>query len=301
MLDASQFVDFACSLADAARAETLVYFRTNTHVTNKLATVLKQRSDRTSKDVLKQRSDRTSKNTLKQRSDRANKDQNFDPVTAADRAAEQVIRNLIQAQFPDHGIRGEEFDDHPACSEYTWVIDPIDGTRAFISGLPVWGILIGLLCKDTPLIGVMDQPLTGERFVGGPHGAFLQHHGQQTPMRVRTCPELKLATLCTTDPYLFVGPEAQAFAHLRQQTRLQRYGLDCYGYSALALGGIDLVVESGLQDYDICALIPVVKAAGGQITSWSGKDASKGGQVIASGDARVHAQVLEILTPFAKD
>ncbi|PHR63221.1 MAG: histidinol-phosphatase [Robiginitomaculum sp.] len=257
-------ISFIGQLADLARRQTLSRFRRPLAIENKLG------------------------------------DAGYDPVTEADRGAEQVIREQIRLQFPDHGIRGEEFGITAANSAFTWVIDPIDGTRAFVSGLPVWGVLIGLLKEGQPILGLMDQPFTDERFVGSPDGAFLTHNGREQPISVRPCAKLADATFSTTDPFLFAGDEAAAFAALREATCLQRYGLDCYAYSALALGGIDLVVETGLQDYDICGLIPVVEAAGGQISTWSGQSAAKGGQIIASGDARIHAEALEILAPFAK-
>ncbi|VAV98006.1 Histidinol-phosphatase [alternative form] [hydrothermal vent metagenome] len=252
-------------LADAAGAQILPYFRTNLAIDNKL------------------------------------ENDGFDPVTLADRAGERVIRDMIKQAFPDHGIRGEEYGTKPANSRYCWVIDPIDGTRAFISGLPVWGVLIALLEDGEPVLGLMDQPFTGERFLGGPKGAVFCHQDQQTPMQVRACPDLATATLSTTDPNLFVADEVQVFENLRRRTRLQRYGLDCYAYATLAMGGMDIVVETGLQDYDICALIPVVQAAGGQITTWSGKPAQGGGQVLATGDHRLHEQALAILSDAAQD
>jgi myo-inositol-1(or 4)-monophosphatase len=263
-MDTSQeLLAFLNTLADAAGPQILPHFRVGTKIENK------------------------------------EKKTGFDPVTQADKAAERAIRALIEASYPSHGIRGEEYGNKPANSSYTWVIDPIDGTRAFVSGLPVWGVLIGLLKDGVPVLGLMDQPFTGERFIGGPQGAKWVRNDVCRSMQVRKCTDLGHATLCTTDANLFVGEECGVFETLRTQTRLQRFGLDCYAYGALALGCVDLVVESGLKDFDICGLIPVVEAAGGQVTNWCGQSAAKGGQIIASGDPELHAQVLQILAPAA--
>ncbi len=224
----------------------------------------------------------------------------YDPVTIADRGAEQAIRALLDKHYPDHGIRGEEFGVKAGRDAFAWVLDPIDGTRAFISALPVWGTLIAQTRNNRPVLGLMDQPVTGERFIGFGDEAWLYKGGQQQRrLSVRPCEMLALATLCTTDPNLFNDKERPAFEALRKKTRLQRYGLDCYAYAALARGGIDVVVESGLQDYDIAALIPIVEGAGGTVTNWSGGPAWHGGQVLATGDARVHDEVLEILAAAA--
>ena len=224
----------------------------------------------------------------------------YDPVTIADRGAERAIRDLLDAHYPDHGIRGEEYGVKDTKGDFHWVLDPIDGTRAFISALPVWGTLIALTRNTRPVLGIMDQPVTGERFFGLGDTAWLYKNGQQQrALSVRPCEGLHAATLCTTDPHLFTQEERPAFDTLRKKTRLQRYGLDCYAYAALARGGVDLVIESGLQDYDIAALIPIVEGAGGRVTNWSGRPACQGGQVMASGDARVHEEALRLLTKAA--
>ncbi len=224
----------------------------------------------------------------------------YDPVTIADRGAERAIRDLLDARYPDHGIRGEEYGVKDTKGDFHWVLDPIDGTRAFISALPVWGTLIALTRNTRPVLGIMDQPVTGERFFGLGDTAWLYKNGQQQrALSVRPCEGLHAATLCTTDPHLFTQEERPAFDTLRKKTRLQRYGLDCYAYAALARGGVDLVIESGLQDYDIAALIPIVEGAGGRVTNWSGRPAWQGGQVLASGDARVHEEALRLLTKAA--
>jgi len=263
MNELKELHQFALSLADSAREPAMGWFRHQPDIENKLLSG------------------------------------GFDPVTLADKNAEKSIRDKIEATYPLHGIRGEEFGEKSTNSPWVWVIDPIDGTRAYISGLPVWGILIALLYDGEPVLGLMDQPFTAERFIGFADDARLHHHGDVQSIKTRLCPELAQATISTTDPYLFSETEKIGFSQIREQSRLQRYGLDCYAYCALALGGVDLVLESGLQEYDIAALIPLVTAAGGQISSWSGNSAAKGGQILATGDKRLHQQALAILAPFA--
>lgn len=223
----------------------------------------------------------------------------FDPVTVADRGAEDAMRAVLAEVCPDDGVFGEEAGQTASRSGLTWVLDPIDGTRAFISGLPVWGTLIALDDGVRGRIGLIDQPFTGERYFGVLDGAHtraeLHHRGGIAPIATRTCADLAAATLFTTDPYLFTGDEDAAFAELRARTRLTRYGTDCYAYALLASGHVDLVVESGLQAYDIAAHIPLIRAAGGIVTDWQGGDCRWGGRVLAAGDASVHAVALEIL------
>jgi myo-inositol-1(or 4)-monophosphatase len=224
----------------------------------------------------------------------------FDPVTEADRAAETAMRRLIGATFPNHGIIGEEFGSQAAEAEYVWVLDPIDGTRSFISGIPLWGTLIGLLHRGAPCYGMMNQPFTRERFYGdgraahwsgrGPDGAAVTRR-----LRTRPCASLDRATIMTTSPSLFTEDTLPRYRALEEKTRLARYGADCYAYCMLAAGHVDLVVEAGLNSYDIVALIPIVEGAGGIVTSWDGGDPSKGGAIIATGDKRAHEQALEIL------
>lgn len=254
----AEYAAFAERLADAAAAVTLRYFRTPVDVTNKAAGTA------------------------------------FDPVTAADRDAEAAIRALITETYPEHGIFGEEHGQSSAAHKggLTWVIDPIDGTRAFISGLPLWGTLIALNDGTRPVVGLVDHPATGERFVGRPGRAT----GNRQPIRTRACGSLAQAILSTTDPDLFrAGDERAAYDRVAATVRLTRYGYDCYAYAMVAAGHLDLVIESGLQPYDVQAIIPVIEAAGGVMTSWSGGPADQGGQVIAAGDARVHAAALKLL------
>ncbi len=224
----------------------------------------------------------------------------FDPVTEADRRAEQAIRTLLQEHFPEHGICGEEYGITTGTGEFNWVLDPIDGTRAFISALPVWGTLIALTRHGRPVLGIMDQPVTGERFVGlGDAAYLLRPNSPKRPLQARQCATLAKATISTTDAYLFTDKERPAFEQIRSKSRLQRYGLDCYGYASLARGGIDLVIESGLESYDIAALIPIVEGAGGIVTDWSGGTVWQGGQVLACGDLRIHKEALAILKSYA--
>jgi myo-inositol-1(or 4)-monophosphatase len=221
----------------------------------------------------------------------------FDPVTAADREAEAAIRAALAKAHPSHGVIGEEFGALNREAEYCWVVDPIDGTRSFILGLPVWGTLIGLMQSGKPLLGMMDQPFTGERFWSGETQAFLRHNGTTRTMRVRDCAVLGEALLATTSTDFFVSEEEhRRFDNLTRAVRLRRFGGDCYNYCMLALGQIDLVVEAGLQPYDILPLMPIIERAGGMVTTWDGGDARGGGRVVAAGDKRVHEAALKILS-----
>ncbi|MCH8490136.1 MAG: histidinol-phosphatase [Oceanicaulis sp.] len=229
-------------------------------------------------------------------------DAEYDPVTAADRDIETRLRTLIAQHRPGDGVLGEEHAPTPSQTGRTFVIDPIDGTRAFIAGLPIWCVLIALSGPDCPVASVIDQPFTGERFLGLNGEAAWLDRGQGR-QRIRTrgqaVTRIDDAIISTTDPGLFQGAEADAFASLAGLARVRRYGLDAYGYAALALGGIDLVVESGLKAWDAAALIPVVTGAGGVITDWRGGPCHDGGQVVAAASAALHARALERLTPAA--
>lgn len=221
----------------------------------------------------------------------------FDPVTEADSEAERVMRVLIKERFPDHGIVGEEFGNENETAEYCWVLDPIDGTRAFIMGQPLWGVLIGLANEGTPIVGMMEQPFLGERFWGAEGEAFYRHGESEQRMWSRACPKLEDALLGCTTPDMFDDGEQERFDDLARAVRLRRYGGDCYNYCLLALGEIDLVVEAGLKTYDILPLIPIVESAGGVVTTWDGGDPSQGGRIIASGDPVLHEQALKRLNP----
>ena len=224
----------------------------------------------------------------------------FDPVTEADRAAETAMRHRILTTFPAHGIVGEEFDDHRPDAEYVWVLDPIDGTKSFISGLPTWGTLVALEHDGVPVYGTMNQPFTRERFFGdGARATWSGHNGHNTAithhLRTRACPTLAEATLFTTSPLLFSAEEHAAYARVQAAVRLPRFGGDCYSYCMLAAGHVDLVIEAGLKPYDIAPLIPIVQGAGGIVTTWDGGDAAGGGRIVAAGDARAHRAALELL------
>jgi myo-inositol-1(or 4)-monophosphatase len=221
----------------------------------------------------------------------------FDPVTAADRAAERVMAEAIVAHYPAHGIVGEEFTQRPAKGPYCWVLDPIDGTRAFVMGSPLWGTLIGLLASERPSLGLMDQPFTGERFWSEAGGARARApNGRVRRLKTRPRAGLGECILTTTDPGLFaLTADRNAFRRVAGKARMTRYGGDCYGYCLLAAGFIDVIVECGLKPYDVVALIPIVEGAGGVITTWRGEPASAGGRIVAAGDARVHEEVLALL------
>jgi len=250
-------------LADAARAATLPHFRAPTLMAdNKLAG-------------------------------------GFDPVTEADRAAEQAMRAVLARERPDDAIRGEEFGATPGTSGLTWVLDPIDGTRGFLSGTPTWGVLIAVADATGPILGIVDQPYIGERFTGGFGRAAMTGPSGRSDLRTRAQRPLSQAILFSTFPEIGTAAERQAFEALAAQVRLTRYGMDCYAYALLAAGQIDLVVEAGLQDYDVMAPIALIEAAGGLVTNWAGGSAAQGGRVLAAANAQVHAAALAILSRLA--
>jgi myo-inositol-1(or 4)-monophosphatase len=257
------YVDFAHHLADLAAAAILPRFRRRIEVANK-----------------------------------ADASAPYDPVTVADRAAERVMRAAIAKSFPDHGIIGEEFAARAGTGSHQWVLDPIDGTRAFIMGSPLWGTLIGLVDSGVPILGLMNQPFTGERFWAAKGRAHWRGpDGRTRKLRTRECPGLAEAVLTTTHPDLFASrPEAAAFARVRARARMTRYGGDCYGYCLLAAGFVDVVVEAGLKPHDVVALIPIIEGAGGQITTWDDEPALEGGRILATGDRRVHEDALALLS-----
>ena len=219
----------------------------------------------------------------------------FDPVTAADRAGERAMREVLATLRPDDGIEGEEEGTTASRSGFTWVLDPIDGTRAFLAGTATWGVLIAVNRGGAPLLGLVDQPYMDERFVGCPGRPELHRGGFVRPLATRAPRDLDQAILLTTFPEVGTAEEGAAFARVRDRVRLTRYGLDCYGYALLALGGVDLVIEAGLQSYDIQGPQAVVEAAGGIVTDWQGGPAHRGGRVIAAANAKVHAAALALL------
>ena len=252
---------FACELADAAGQVILPYFRRPLSIDNKQTAG------------------------------------GFDPVTEADKRAEEAIRALIRKRYPEHGVLGEEYGFEPGSSGLTWVIDPIDGTRAFMCGMAQWGTLIALNDGTRPVIGVLDQPYTGERWLGaGGTSHFMRSGGPQQALQSRRGVPLAQATLSTTSPVgYFDDSEQKAFWALSAATRLTRFGGDCYGYGLLALGCIDIIVESSLKAWDVQALIPIVEGAGGVVTDWQGRPCPEGGQVVACGDPALLPQVLQVL------
>ncbi len=250
---------FFYALADAAKMETLPRFRAGTCVTNKL-------------------------------------EGGFDPVTEGDRAAENAIRALIQEKFPEHGILGEEHDSIGLDREHVWVIDPIDGTRAFISGVPVWGTLIGFQSSGKSIMGLVDQPFIGERYFADGRQSWYSGPDGDRQLRARDCGHLSDAILFTTSPHIFSLEDADRYRAVEEKVRLFRYGVDCYAYALLAAGHVDLVIESSLKPYDVGALIPLIEQAGGIITAWDGSRPEAGGNIIAAGSQALHDQAIKVLT-----
>lgn len=222
----------------------------------------------------------------------------FDPVTEADRGAEAEMIRLIGESFPDHGVIGEEFGTRAPDARYRWVLDPIDGTRAFIMGWPMWGTLIGLLDGEEPILGMMDQPFTSERFWFDGQASHFRRTGEGAiRIATRRCPSLAEAVLATTHPDLFeAGAEQEGFARIKAEARMTRFGGDCYSYCLLAAGFVDLVVEAGLKPHDVVALIPIIEGAGGRITTWDGRPATSGGRIIAAGDPKLHEAAMSVLS-----
>ncbi len=221
--------------------------------------------------------------------------QAFDPVTAADRGAEKAMRDILSVERPEDAILGEEFGTKSGTTGLTWVLDPIDGTRGFMSGTPTWGVLIAVSDADGPIFGIIDQPYIGERFVGG--CGLSEMAGPHWTRKLATHPPRPLAdaTVMTTFPEVGTADEMRAFQAVAQKARLTRYGMDCYGYALVASGQVDLVIEAGLKPYDIQAPIAVVEAAGGIVTDWQGNPAHEGGRCIAAANLAIHAEALAIL------
>lgn len=225
------------------------------------------------------------------------KDQTFDPVTEADRAAETTMREMIAAEYPEHGIYGEEFTRKSTASPFTWTLDPIDGSRAFMIGLPAWGTLIGLNQEFSPVLGVMDQPYTRDRFWSdGTTSYFRDRDGTARTIKTRACPSLGDAVMAATRPAQFRdGFEQDRFAALSAQARTTHFGGACYLYCLLAMGLVDLVAECNVKPHDIAPVIPIIRAAGGVVTTWDGGDAAHAGRVVAAGDPALHEQALRVL------
>ncbi len=249
------FVDLAVRLADAAAAIIMKHFRSNPEI-----------------DVKADKS----------------------PVTVADRDAEAAMRSMIDGRFPDHGILGEEYGEQGTDKEYVWVLDPIDGTKSFVTGKPLFGTLIALTRNGLPILGIINMPALDERWIGisGRHTTF-----NDTPVSVRPCKETGKAWLYATSPHMFEGSDAESFDRLRGEVHHANYGADCYAYGLIANGTVDMVCEASLKAYDFCALVSVVAGAGGIISDWQGRplNIKSDGRVLAAGDSRTHSAALKIL------
>ncbi len=253
-----EYLSFAKQAARSAGAAILPHFRSSLQVTNKLA------------------------------------DRGFDPVTVADQAAERVIREVIESTYPEHGIFGEEYGLKPG-NGLTWVIDPIDGTRAFMTGMLHWGVLLALFDGQQPVVGVMYQPYTDELFCGDGDSAWLERSQQSTQLHTSACQRVAEASLSTTGISWLSAAEQKQFAQLSRPAKLTKLGGDCYLFGMLAMGHLDLGVEAGLKAYDIQALMPIVRGAGGVITAWDGGNPSLGGSVVAAATPALHEQALQLL------
>jgi myo-inositol-1(or 4)-monophosphatase len=257
--DWQELTRFAIQLAEASASAILPYFRKNTEVAAKDGPV-------------------------------------FDPVTEGDRAGERAIRALIEQHYPDHGILGEEYGEKPGRSGFTWVLDPIDGTRSFICGMPTWATLIGLTYEEAPVVGLMNQPFVGEMFYGNPHGAWADHRGHVEALRTRTGVSLAEATIGTTAPELYRQERDRlGFERLNRKARLTRYGGDAYFFALVAAGHVDIAMDAGLQSYDIAALLPIIAGAGGATAEWTGGNAVKGGNIIAAGSKPLLEEALTLM------
>lgn len=249
----------AQALADAAREPTLAHFRQSTLVADSKG------------------------------------DAGFDPVTVADRAAERAMRAILAKDRPDDAIFGEEYGQTAGTSGLRWVLDPIDGTRGYISGTPTWGVLIAVGDASGPLYGIIDQPYIGERFAGGFGQASVTGPMGVASLATRAPRALDQAILLSTFPEIGTDAEMQAFQEVSRAVRLTRYGMDCYGYALLAAGQVDLVIEAGLNAYDVQGPIAVIEAAGGIVTNWQGEPVHDGGQVLAAANTEIHAAALTVL------
>ncbi|GHC49148.1 histidinol-phosphatase [Neogemmobacter tilapiae] len=219
----------------------------------------------------------------------------FDPVTVADRLSEERMREILARRRPQDGILGEEYGAKPSENGLTWVLDPIDGTRSYLAGTPTWGVLISVADETGPIYGLIDQPYVGERFEGGFGLAEMTGPHWNRPLKTRSARPLSECLLMSTFPEVGTAEEGAAFRKLVPQCRLTRYGTDCYAYALIAAGQIDLVVEAGLQPYDVQAPMAVIEAAGGIVTDWTGKRNPQGGRILAAANAQVHAAALAVL------
>jgi myo-inositol-1(or 4)-monophosphatase len=258
--DWTELTRFAIALARASASEILPFFRRNTAIDVKQAVT-------------------------------------WDPVTEGDRAGERIIRQMIERTYPDHGIHGEEYGIKQGRSPFKWVLDPVDGTRAFICGMPTWATLIGLSYEDKPVIGLMNQPVVGDLFYGNPEGAWHDYQGQRAAMRTRSGVPLANALVGTTAPELYRSENDQrAFQRLRGAAKLTRYGGDAYFFCMVAAGHLDIAMDCGLQAYDISPLLPIITGAGGAAAEWTGKDAAQGGNVITAGSPALLEEAVAVMT-----
>jgi histidinol phosphatase-like enzyme (inositol monophosphatase family) len=255
----ADLISTAAELADAARVATIAYFRSDGLMADN------KEADR------------------------------FDPVTVADRLSETRMREILARRRPDDAVLGEEFGSKAGTSGLTWVLDPIDGTRGYLSGTPTWGVLISVADEAGPIYGIIDQPYIGERFEGGFGRARVAGPMGTKALRCRPARALGEAILFTTFPEVGTPDEGAAFRRVASHARLVRYGMDCYAYALIAAGQIDLVIEAGLQAYDVQAPIAVIEAAGGIVTDWQGRLVHQGGQILAAANASIHAEALTLL------
>lgn len=258
---AASYVDFAIDVIEQAGRIALQYFRTDLEVINKA------------------------------------KKRKYDPVTRADREIETYIRNRIRESYPDHALIGEEYGSEQGRGSMAWLIDPIDGTKGFLSGSPMWGILLGLVDGDDCILGLARQPFLGETYVGSLEGASVLSGAGRTALATRDTERIADAVLCCTHPNMFLTEQSrQAFDRVAQACRFSRFGTDCYGYCLLARGFVDLVVEGDLEPYDIIPLIPIIEAAGGVVSDWKGGAALKGGTIVAAANRALHEQAIRLLS-----
>ncbi|WP_373504886.1 histidinol-phosphatase [Aestuariivirga sp.] len=258
--DWTELTRFALALAEASAREILPYFRRNTAVEVKDGPV-------------------------------------WDPVTEGDKAGERIIRKMIEERYPDHGIHGEEYGWKEGTSPFTWVLDPVDGTRSFVCGMPTWATLIGLSHEGKPSLGLMNQPVVGDMFYGNPEGAWHSYRGATQAIRTRSGISLSQASIGTTAPELYRSEENQRrFQRLKASAQLTRYGGDAYFFCMMASGHLDIAMDCGLQPYDITPLLPIVTGAGGFAAEWTGGDLSKGGNVITAGSQPLLDEALAIMS-----
>ena len=250
----NEFLKFAHELAETARKEIIPYFRKS-----KLIVDIK-----------------------------SGRGGSLQPVTVADKSAELAMRDLIRTRYPNHGIVGEEYENFSENNEYVWFLDPIDGTKSFIAGLPTFGTMIGLTKDKKAILGLIDQPITGDRIWGSSRGAFLNGNEIQT----RRCKSLKHAIFATTDPDMFIEKSKNIFIELNNMVKFTRYGTDCWGYAMLAAGHIDIVIERNLKPWDTVAAYAIVNASGGSISGWNGNENQFSGEICAAGDPKIHKTLL---------